>query len=263
MKIVIDYVEFGNDPRYSNFSTLLDKSVLVYSDDGTTKALLLNVPFGSVSDSFVLADDDNTYFFDINLSIGTMLDSDNMSIPYPVFITSEYLLTFAKYDLSGHLIKPNDLSKYFNDLESSFVSEFSTVQTSLSSDITALADDLNIAKSDLLSYLDGQFSSLNFDDSNIISTLDDKFLAFNSLLAEKILSLSSSFDNISFSSLNGVGGSYKDGTEVVVSGVTGIFKVVASQFLKNDENQYIIVYKLEKDGSYSLFPSVMVSVSGG
>lgn len=71
----------------------------------------------------------------------------------------------------------------------------------------------------------------------------------------------SSFSGFSVPSLNGNCGSLPDGSVVTVTGLSGEFNVVASQFVWNDSTAQMsmIMYNLSKDGKFCLVPDVYVT----
>lgn len=71
----------------------------------------------------------------------------------------------------------------------------------------------------------------------------------------------SSVGGFSVPSLNGNCGSLPDGSIVTVTGLSGEFNVVASQFVWNDSTAQMsmIMYNLSKDGNFCLVPDVYVT----
>jgi hypothetical protein len=140
----------------------------------------------------------------------------------------------------------NNVEYKVGSLQSTVSTESGTIQSALSTaisnlnlsvDLGTMPNDITATKAIIEANLDRKISSINLDGLDI--------------------------DSLTFISLNGASGSFPDGTNVVVSGHSGTFKVSSSQMFKNDDNQYMIIYKLEKDGKYSLFPNSMVSIPEG
>lgn len=132
------------------------------------------------------------------------------------------------------------------------------------STITQVLNHIDSAKSDLTMHISSLASS--FDLGTMPNDITATKAIIEANLDRKISSINLDgldIDSLTFISLNGASGSFPDGTNVVVSGHKGTFKVSASQMFKNDDDQYMVIYKLEKDGKYSLFPNSMVSIPEG
>jgi hypothetical protein len=140
----------------------------------------------------------------------------------------------------------NNVEYKVGSLQSTVSTESGTIQSALSTaisnlnlsvDLGTMPNDITATKAIIEANLDRKISSINLDGLDI--------------------------DSLTFISLNGASGSFPDGTNVVVSGHIGTFVVVASQMLKNDEHQYMVVYKVQKDGKNFLVPSSMISLPEG
>lgn len=88
---------------------------------------------------------------------------------------------------------------------------------------------------------------------DIIGRLDSGF----SVLHNTITAIDC--DKFSFISLNGTSGTFKDGTKVSVKGYSLPYTVVSSQHFLNVENQYMVMYLLNREGKNFLVPSAYVS----
>ncbi|GEM_PF-4194437 len=72
------------------------------------------------------------------------------------------------------------------------------------------------------------------------------------------------FSSLSLVSLNGSYGTYKDGSFVSVKGLDGVWKVDGSFFMKNDDAQFLIVYRLvnhDDESRIVYVPSVFCSLA--
>lgn len=142
----------------------------------------------------------------------------------------------------------NNIHSHLEGLQSSFTGSFEGIESNLG----GLSSSLTAQSQGIISTIDGVHQHLTQQDDSIVT------------LSSSVSSIDLSSINLSafsFLSLNGSNGSIPDNQNVTVTKHDGIFKVVSSQMLKNDDVQYLIIYLLEKNGSKFIVPSNMVTIS--
>jgi len=251
--------------------------------------------------SFTIPDDSNTYYFRLRLDYGLVLyalaDADDFStmtpIPYKVNIFANFLSVFDGLGWDGKPLPTlkdtvldgfssvdsaidrldenfddvlNSISDKAQDVSLELVSKSDSLTNAIASSVTQIVDKVSSERDVLSSFMTDKTSLILSSISDISLDIDVGSLSnsvsysVSNALTSKIDSL---VDTVAFSSLNGSCGSYPDGTSVSIDGLTGTYVVDSSMMLKNDDNQYIVVYKLSKDGHTGLFPSVMLSLAEG
>lgn len=189
------------------------------------------------------------------MSLGaSYLDNNSFSVKY---YTSEYwdFTAIFQTEFSAYL--------YSSQIETVFIVEptvldfFGVIGSGGSSapidltPITALIEDLNISVSASIASINPS-SLLTSMKSDILTAVNNINIDLSTL----------DFSSFGFVSLNGNCGSFKDGTVVTIVGKIGDYVVTGSQFSWDDttKKNSMIVYKLEKDGTFMLAPDVLVSL---
>ncbi len=162
---------------------------------------------------------------------------------------------FVDYASSSILNQLNSIIDKLSDFDN-VLSDINSSTDDVNSSISSLNSLVNTKATDLSSLISSQSQSI----VNLINSKSDEISNSISQISQN---LSVDLSNISFVSLNGSLGSYKDGSRVSVQGLAGIYIVKSSFMLKNDQNNYIICYQLEsEDHSSSLIvPNIFVSLA--
>ncbi len=138
--------------------------------------------------------------------------------------------------------------------------------SNLSSKVDSILSNIDGLPSQIQNLLDNFYSQLSSLGSQILQKGDTLLNEVDGKANEIIVALSNiSLSDVHFSSLDGAYGSFRDGTEVVVTSLDGIFVVESSFLLRNDDKNFLVCYLLKDKNDQSrkiIVPSIFVKVSG-
>lgn len=209
----------------------------------------------------------------ICVSSDVPIDNQTFSLKY--LDNSNYkLFTFVRDSLYPNLSNSTtsvDLSEVNEQLDviinsfSGLHGHIDSLNSSIPSGINGHIDSIQSQISGLSDSINGQFNGLTSQISSVIGDVDSSNLV--EIIGEienkidNIDSIVSNFNSVSFVSLNGSSGSFKDKEIVTVSGYDDDFTVISSQMLKNDNYLYLIIYLLEdSEGKRMIAPATAVTL---
>lgn len=132
-------------------------------------------------------------------------------------------------------------------------SEIINLKNSLSYDFEEFREKFQNLKNDLESIKNTDFQNLQSD----LETIKNRVLTFE--LKDIEVNFASNIHNFT-PSLNGAYATFKDGEFVNCGFFKSKLRVISSGFILNEENNYIIVYRLQNESGDTIFiPSIYLS----
>ena len=234
----------------------------------------LVVKFSDGSNQDVFEYDSSLFYDGESISFNQTYRYSGVDIIVEFILRSGFLEHYIRRSDNEYIAVDIDFYPYFVDyFSSNVVNQLNGIIDKLqfmSSTVDNMMSGFDIIGqnfTDLTSFVNSKFSNVE----SVISSQSQSIVSFVNSKSSDILdqinqisqNLSVDLSNISFVSLNGSLGSYKDGSRVSVQGLAGVYVVKSSFMLKNDQNNYIICYQLEsEDHSSSLIvPNIFVSLA--